>query len=78
MRDFYVYDMPDSLEFQIAGCEGKEAFDSWSIAKAIIRRRKRSNRLVYKCKFCRKFHIATAGHRRTRPKFKIVRSRELF
>jgi hypothetical protein len=40
-------------------CEGKEAYDSRAFAEKVAKRRnQRDRRLsVYRCKFCRKYHM---------------------
>jgi len=47
------------------GCTGKQSFESRALAEKIAKRRRRSRDdmrqcLVYKCEFCRKFHIGNA------------------
>ena len=39
-----------------ASCDGKEPFTSWAIARTAAGRRK--GRTVYRCRFCRLFHVA--------------------
>lgn len=38
-----------------ASCDGKEPFTSWAIARMATGRRK--GRTVYRCRFCRRFHV---------------------
>lgn len=40
---------------RVASCEGKEAFDYWQVARKAAGRRK--GRTVYRCRFCRRFHV---------------------
>lgn len=44
-----------------AQCEGKVAFDTWSLAHAVAGRRGKKGRksTAYKCPHCRKFHLGT-------------------
>lgn len=48
---------------QAASCEGKGAFDTWDEAERVQRRRRKSKRRVkthvYRCEYCRRFHLAT-------------------
>lgn len=41
--------------FRLASCEGKEAFDTFTMASTAAKRR--DGRTAYRCKICRKFHV---------------------
>ena len=48
-------------DWKLAGCSGKEAFDSYAMAERVsgLRRKNRKGKLfVYKCSFCSKFHLS--------------------
>lgn len=40
-----------------SSCSGKKSFDSWKLAAEACGRRPR--REVYRCRFCRMFHVGT-------------------
>ncbi|MDJ0896925.1 MAG: hypothetical protein QNJ92_17405 [Alphaproteobacteria bacterium] len=44
-----------------AGCEGKQAFETWKdaerTAKRQSRRRKKRRVAPYRCRYCHKFHL---------------------
>lgn len=43
---------------EAAACLGKEAFDSPKLAYDVLaKRRTRETRVVYRCSFCRKYHL---------------------
>lgn len=52
--------------YELSACEGKLAFDSFSLAKKVARRRMRNGdrREPYKCVHCGKFHIGSARNSR--------------
>ena len=54
----------DPVGMHAAACKGKEGFANGARAHRVAReRRKRRGvvRIVYRCPFCRQFHIATKG-----------------
>lgn len=53
----------NQIDYRRIQCEGKEAYDSRAFAEKVAKRRnQRDRRLsVYRCKFCRKYHM---GHKR--------------
>lgn len=62
-------------ELMAAGCNGKEKFDTFSQAREVVNRRNsKKKREVYKCPFCRKFHVGGLNRKRG---FHIRRSHEL-
>lgn len=49
-------------DFELAACNSKVAFESMSLAMMVLRRPNKSRHGaagVYKCKFCRKWHIGS-------------------
>jgi hypothetical protein len=44
---------------ELASCMGKEAYSSPTVAKKVAKRRRRKHRRlsVYRCDYCRKFHM---------------------
>lgn len=46
---------------RMAGCVGKEPFESRAVAEHVARRRRTEGKAnqAYKCEFCRKWHIGT-------------------
>ena len=60
---------------RVVACEGKQAFDSHSLAERIAKRIKRranggsySQVSVYRCGFCNKFHVGNTPFRMRKPK----------
>ena len=55
-----------ALEFRKAGCEGKERFESFELAKKVATRygRKADRRMAYQCHYCGFFHVGTRPVRR--------------
>ncbi len=62
--------MRDDVEYELAGCTGKEAFDSYGEAHRVQKRRvkrgrsrksdrERAKMQVYRCRACHSWHIGT-------------------
>lgn len=62
--------MADLESWRAIGCEGKERFDSYTLANRVLvarNRNRRLNRSPYHCQFCKGWHLGT-----NKPKNKAV------
>lgn len=52
---------------QVSGCDGKQAFESRSLASKVANRSNKRHdtaRVVYGCPYCGKYHIGTNSNKR--------------
>ena len=49
-------------------CEGKQSYETWTLASEINRRRGKKGKRgqIYRCTFCHEFHIGRKPAKRTR------------